>query len=456
MSAPARTPSPAQGEPHTHPCTPEAAARAVVKHLQAAGHTAYWAGGCVRDRLLGRDPRDYDIATSAVPDAVLGLFQPARHVGKAFGVVLVCVGQVWTEVATFREDSAYSDGRRPDTIRYTDAPTDARRRDFTINAMFYDPVRDCYHDFVEGRADLARRLVRCVGDPHQRFGEDHLRLLRAVRFATTLDFSLTPDTAAAIRAQAGQLTRISAERVRDELTRTLLEANRPGAALRLLHELGLLAVILPEVAALQGVEQPAEFHPEGDVLTHTCLMLDQLAERDARLVYSVLLHDVGKPPTARFADGRWRFHDHARVGARLTRTILERLRFATDDVDFIAHCVANHMTFMDVTRMRPATLRQLIGSRTFETELALHRLDCLSSHGELTHHAFLTAYREKLAQEPVLPVPWISGTDIQGLGIPRGPAVGRWKHIAYEAQLDQRFSTREDLLAWLAGQVRAG
>ena len=425
-----------------------------VRRLRAAGFIAYWAGGCARDILLGRPPKDYDIATNAVPDKVLDLFPNAVAVGKSFGVVRVPVAGAWYEVATFRKDAAYEDGRRPSSVTFSDPETDALRRDFTINALFCDPVESRVIDYACGLADLARRVVRTVGDPLERFQEDRLRLLRAVRFATTLDFTLDAATAAAVRGAAALVASVSAERVRDELTRTWLEARRAGAALRMLLELNLLKGVLPEVVEMVGQEQPAEFHPEGDVFEHTVVMLNALRTADPRLAWAVLLHDVGKPPTARWVEGRFRFENHAPVGAMATRRILERLRFPAADTADIAFMVGNHMRFMKVEEMRRATLRRLVGAPTFPLELELHRLDCAASHGKLDNYDFLDAFQKQMAAEPVLPEPWITGYDLMGLGIPQGPEVGVWRKKAYDAQLEGMFPDRAALLAWLEREIK--
>ncbi|MEI7436365.1 MAG: CCA tRNA nucleotidyltransferase, partial [bacterium] len=356
--------------------TRQLAAVALSDRLRAAGHTVLLAGGCVRDLLLGRTPKDYDVATSATPDQVLALFPGANAVGKSFGVVIVADGGVACEVATFRRDLAYVDGRRPEGVVFSDPPTDAQRRDFTVNALFLDPVSGEVLDYVGGLADLSAGIVRAVGDPAQRFAEDHLRLLRAARFAATLGFEIEPATAAAIRATAPQLARISIERVREELSRTLLEAQNPGAALELLDDLGLLGVILPEVVALKNVEQPPQFHPEGDVFRHTVMMLTALPERELNLALAVLLHDVGKPPTAEYRDGRWRFEKHASVGEEMVKAILGRLRYPRETIETVSFMVGNHMRFGDVRGMRRATLRRLVGAPSFAQELELHRLDC--------------------------------------------------------------------------------
>ena len=438
------------------PATQEDAAIALADRLQQAGHTAYFAGGCVRDRLLGIQPLDYDIATDAQPDQVIALFPRATAVGKSFGVVVVPRGEWTFEVATFRQDHAYKDGRHPTRVSFVTPEEDATRRDFTINAMFYDPLSNTLHDFVEGQADLAAGTVRCVGDANRRFAEDHLRMLRAARFATRFGFTIHPDTAAAIQKHAEMVADISAERIRDELTRILMESQEAGQAVLLLESLGLLRVILPEVAVMREQDQPPQFHPEGDVLTHTVMMLDAMAFRDVVLAFAVLLHDVGKPPTASHDGTRLRFNCHAEQGADIARDILMRLRFPTRTIDAATHCVRNHMRFLNVKEMRRSTLRRLVGAPTFPTELELHRVDCVASHGMLDNYAFLQAVQEEMAQEPVLPDPWIDGHAIMALGVAKGPAVGRWLKIAYDAQLEGAFADRQTLLAWLGGQIESG
>jgi poly(A) polymerase len=430
-----------------------AAAVSAVRRLQEAGHTAYWAGGCVRDRLLGREPKDYDIATDAVPDRVLALFPDSVEVGKAFGVVRARWDGCWFETATFRRDHAYHDGRRPDGVSFCDPRADAERRDFTINALFFDPVAERLHDFVGGQDDLRARLVRCVGDPEARMREDYLRLLRAPRFAETLGFALHPDTEAAVRRQAPALAGVSAERVRDELTRLLTEALHPGGALERLDDLNLLAVVLSEVAAMKGQQQPPQFHPEGDVFQHTVLMLNLMDRRDPLLAWAVLLHDVGKPLTAEETPDRIRFNRHSEEGAALAESLLRRLRFPVDTIQAVTHCIHNHMRFMEVRKMRPATLRRLMGAPTFETELELHRLDCLASHGALDNYSFLVERKAEYAERPVLPAPWVTGRDIMAMGVPEGRVVGHWRREAYDAQLDGRFPDREALLGWLRERI---
>ena len=432
----------------------EAHARAIAQTLRQAGFTAFFAGGCVRDLLLKRMPKDFDIATSARPDDIIRLFPRTVETGKAFGVVqVVCDGHP-TEVATFRRDIGGSDGRRPDTVVFSTPEEDAQRRDFTINGLFLDPETGAVLDYIGGRQDLERKIIRAISDPRQRFSEDYLRLLRAIRFATTLEFAIEPATFAAVQELATRLTGISAERIQQELTRLLTEAPRAGQGLRLLRDSGLLAVVLPEVVALAGQAQPPQFHPEGDVFEHTVIMLDAMHQPDPVLAWAVLLHDIGKPPTAQLTrepDGsqRIRFNYHAEEGARMAEQIMRRLKMSTDMIEAVAYCVHNHMRFKEVREMRRATLRRLVGAATFPQELELHRLDCLASHGDLDNHVFLQQFQEALKNEPVLPKPWVTGDDLIACGLKPGPELGRWHKCAYEAQLENRFATREELLAWL-------
>ncbi len=442
---------PAPAIPRTPICT---GAITVIQRLHTAGFIAYLAGGCVRDLIMGRPPKDFDIATNAIPDKVIDLFPDSVAVGKSFGVVRVPVADNWYEVATFRKDAPYLDGRHPASITFSDPVTDAQRRDFTANALFCDPTTRTIIDYVDGTGDITRRLIRAVGTPLDRFREDHLRLLRAVRFAATLDFTLDPATADAIRTTAACVATVSPERIREELTRLLLESVCAGDALVMLSDLGLLPIVLPEVQAMKGTQQPPEYHPEGDVFQHTVIMLNDMDTEDPRLAWSVLLHDVGKPPTAQLKEGRWRFERHANVGADAARAILERLRFSSHDIEAITHMVGNHMRFINVASMRRATLRKLVGAPTFQAELELHRLDCTASHGDLSNHHYLGEFRRQMDSEPMLPPPWISGRDIMELGIKEGPEVGEWRKRAYDAQLEGTFPDRNSLLTWLRGEIR--
>ena len=427
----------------------------VVRALRDAGHEAFFVGGCVRDILLGRAPKDWDVVTSARPDAIEAAFPRSLPIGKAFGIITVVpdAGEFPdakpVEVATFRAESTYADGRHPDpgTLRFTDAREDALRRDFTINALLLDPLpadgapaRVC--DFTGGRADLAVRTIRAIGDPVRRFTEDRLRMLRAIRFASTLGFSIAPDTFDAIRALAPGIRDISAERIRDELIRILTESADAGGALDLLDASGLLREILPEIDAMHGVEQPPEFHPEGDVYVHTRLMLAGLPQNPSpRLALAVLLHDVGKPPTANLAtlpDGtlRWRFESHATVGAEMVRGILARLRCPNALIDDVAYMVGNHMRIAEAPRMRAPKLRRLLAEPTIDDEIVLHRLDCESSHNSKNILAFLEEARAKFAAEPVLPPPLVMGRDLIAAGLVPGPDFKRILQGLYDLQLE--------------------
>jgi len=430
------------------------AALHVLKTLRAAGHEALLAGGCVRDFLLGLHPKDHDIATSATPDQVVGLFPGARTVGAHFGVVIVRHVEDHVEVATFRTDGSYKDGRRPQTVSFSTAEEDARRRDFTINGIFRDPVEDRIIDYVGGREDLEARLLRAIGDAHRRFEEDRLRLLRAVRFAATLDFAIEPATWAAVRAHAGGIGDVSAERIRDELVKILLHPNRLRG-FDLLVDSGLMAGVLPEILVLQGVEQPPQWHPEGDVYVHTRLMLSLLPEQASLpLILAVLLHDIAKPATfTRDADGRIRFNGHDKLGAEMSGEILRRLKFPNDVIEPVTGMVERHMTFKDVQKMRHSTLRRLMARPSFADELELHRVDCLGSNGLLDNHEFLVAKQAEFASEPLLPRWLVTGTDLVKAGWPPGPDLGRMLTAVQNAQLEGVVTTREEALAWLGRQT---
>jgi len=418
---------------------------AVAQELRSHRYQAYLVGGCVRDRLLGKPPKDFDVATDATPDQLTQLFPHAQLVGAHFGVVLIKEGMAQIEVATFRSEGTYSDGRRPEAVRFETNPAlDAQRRDFTINGLMEDPFSGKILDYVGGRADLASGTIRAIGDPAERFEEDHLRMLRAVRFAARLNFSIDEPTRNAISERAAMVRTVSAERVRDELVRILTEGGaRRG--LELLDELGLLVHILPEVKAFQGVEQPPEYHPEGDVWTHVLLMLQNMGTAPAAVALGVLLHDVGKPATFRRAD-RIRFDGHAELGANLAGDILERLRFSKDDADHITAIVANHMKFMDVQKMRLSTLKRFLRQRGFEDHLELHRLDCLASSGRTESYDFVKQKLSELSTEVLRPERLISGRDLIVAGFPAGPAFAEALEAVETAQLEGEVTTREEAL----------
>ncbi len=431
-------------------------AKAIVRRLQDAGFSAYWVGGCVRDRLLGQIPQDYDIATSARPDQIEALFRRTVPVGRQFGVVLVIEAGHSFQVATFRAEADYADGRRPNRVRFSDAKTDALRRDFTVNGLFYDPVRHRLHDWIGGRADLRARLLRTIGDPDERFAEDRLRLLRAVRFAAQLNFAIEPATLRAVQARAATIQSVSAERIREELIK-LFKAPHAAPGLELLRESGLLEHVLPEITATIDCDQSPDFHPEGTVFEHLVEMLRHLpADAAPSLPWAVLLHDVAKPPTAARdpLTGQIHFYGHEKLGAEMARSILTRLRFPRKQIDDVVTCVRLHMQFKDVTRMRKATLRRLLLRPTFPLELELHRLDCLGSHARLDHYEFLRAEAKALAQRPALRPPLLTGNDLIGLGMKPGPTMGALLAEIREKQLQDELTTRRAARAWVKARFR--
>lgn len=434
----------------------EQQARAVVQRLQTAGHVAFYAGGCVRDALLGLVPKDYDIATSAHPEEVQSLFERTVAVGAHFGVIRVLEGGHEFEVATFRSDQAYIDGRHPVGVTFSTPQLDAERRDFTVNGMFYDPIRAEVIDFVHGREDLQAGLLRAIGDPAERFREDRLRLLRAVRLTATFGFEIDPPTWAAIQANAAQIHSVSSERIREELVRIFTSPGRVRG-FDLLDASGLMAQILPEIEALKGCEQPPQFHPEGDVFVHTRRMLELLpAQTSVPLVFSVLFHDIGKPATFSLdpAEGRIRFSGHDKVGAEMTVAVMERLRFSREVIEATTQAVANHMVFKDVQSMRVARLKRFMASPYFEDELELHRVDCASSHGMLDNYEFLKAKREEFANEPLIPPPLVNGRDVLALGWKPGPKIGEILEAVQTRQLEGTLTSREEALAWIGQEFR--
>lgn len=427
----------------------------LARKLKEAGHTAYLAGGCVRDALLGREPKDHDIATDARPPEVAAIFPGAREVGAHFGVMLVRAGGHDFEVATFREDGEYRNGRHPTSVTFAGPEEDARRRDFTINALFEDPATGEIIDLVGGRDDLEARVIRAVGDPARRFAEDHLRLLRAVRFATVLDgFAIEPATWEALCREAPSIRRIAVERVRGELDQMWGHPNRIQA-FDLLAASGLMEAVLPEIMDLRGCEQPPQWHPEGDVFVHTRLMVEMLPpDASLELVWAVLLHDVGKPSSFDLGeDGRIRFHGHDKVGARMAEDILRRLRYPNLFIDQVVEMVGQHMTFMHVQQMRPAKLKRFMARPTFPMELELHRVDCASSNGFTDNYDFLLKKREEFAREPLIPPPLVTGRDLIALGVKPGPAMGQMLGEVQNRQLEGMLNTREEALEWVREQA---
>ena len=424
----------------------------IVRTLRQNGHEAYFVGGCVRDLLRKKTPKDFDIATDATPEMIAKIFPKTVPVGAQFGVMIVVEEGQPFEVATFRADQGYQDGRRPSSVRFTNAKEDAIRRDFTVNGIFYDPVEHRVLDWVDGQKDLKRRRVRAIGDPLKRFEEDKLRMLRAVRFAVNLGFKIEPKTLDAVRKLASKISEVSHERVRDELIK-MLTGPDPAQALELLDRTGLLKEILPEVSRMKGVKQPRKFHPEGDVWRHTLLLLRQLKDSPVDLAFGCLLHDVGKPATYRRSD-RIRFNGHDRVGARMAEVILERLRFTSGLKARIVACVEGHMRFKDVRQMRESTLKKFLQRDTFETELLQHRIDCLASHGDLSNWRFLKKKLKTLSADEIRPKPLINGRDLLALGVAEGPLVGKILRAVENAQLEKRVATKDEALAWVQKKAK--
>ena len=427
----------------------------IVQRLQSAGFPAFWVGGCVRDFLLGREPQDFDIATDAKPEQVEKLFKRTIAVGRKFGVMVVVEGGHQFQVATFRAEADYQDGRRPEKIIFATAEADALRRDFTVNGLFYDPISQQTHDWVGGEKDLRAKIIRTIGKPEERFGEDHLRLLRAVRFAAQLNFEIEPKTFAAVKSLAPKIKLISAERIRDEL----LKLFRPPHAARglvLLRNSGLLPFVLPELAATISCEQSPDYHPEGSVFNHICLMLEKLpADAHESLSWTVLMHDIAKPVTAErdAKTGAIHFYGHEKVGAEIAEKILQRLRFPKKQIDEIVTCVLHHMQFKDVKQMRKATLRRLLLRETFLLELELHKLDCLGSHGDLELYDFLVKQAEELKMKPAIRPPLLTGKDLIELGMKPGKELGAMLHEVREKQLQDELKTPRQAKAWVMKQI---
>jgi poly(A) polymerase len=439
------------------PDLPRTVAGEIVARLQSAGFAAFWVGGCVRDFLLGREPQDFDIATDARPEQVEKLFRKTIPVGKKFGVIIVVeVGQQF-QVATFRAEADYQDGRRPEKIIFANAGADALRRDFTVNGLFYDPLTKKIHDWVGGGKDLRAKIIRTIGTPAERFGEDHLRLLRAVRFAAQLNFEIEPKTFAAIQSLAPKIKLISAERVRDELLK-LFRPTHAARGLVLLRDSGLLEHILPELAVTVDCEQSPDFHPEGTVFEHIKLMLEELTpDSNELLPWTILLHDIAKPVTAErdVATGKIHFYGHEKVGADMAEKILQRLRFPKKQMEEIVACVRQHMQFKDVKQMRKSTLRRLLFRETFPLELELHKLDCLGSHGGLEHYHFLLEQAEELKRQPTIRPPLLAGKDLIKLGMKPGPALGGLLHEIREKQLADELKTPRQAKAWVKKKLSA-
>ncbi len=434
----------------------EAHARGIAARLQQAGHVAYLAGGCVRDRLLGREPQDFDIATDATAEVVQNLFPRTVPVGAQFGVVLVMIDGDPFEVATFRADAEYADGRHPTSVRFSTPEEDAQRRDFTINGMFLDPRTDEIIDFVGGRADLARGLIRAIGSPSDRISEDRLRMLRAVRFAARFGFAIEEDTWNGIRAHAPQIVDISWERIGDEIVKILVDSP-PGGARRgfeLLDGCGLLRVILPEIDALHGVEQSPDYHPEGDVFIHTMGLLARLDRPSETLALAALLHDVAKPQCAERKGERITFYGHCEIGAEVAVRICQRLKRSRQTWERVEYLVRHHLRLVSAMEMRTSTLKRFLREDGIEELLELARLDALAASGNLTHYEFCKRKLEELGDEELRPEPWLKGSDLIAAGLSPGPHFKELLQAALDAQLEGELTTKEQALTWLQSRLQ--
>ena len=420
----------------------------IVKTLKEVGFVSYFAGGCVRDLIMKKPPKDYDIATTATPEDIEKIFPKCVPVGKQFGVMIVVLGDIHFEVATFRSEGPYRDGRHPDDVSFTTPEEDARRRDFTVNGLFYDPLTRHVVDYVQGKRDIRERCIRTIGEPQERFMEDRLRLLRAIRFGANLDFTIEDKTWRAIKNLRREIHTVSQERIRDELIKMFTRPNA-GHALLLLSESGLLAEVLPEIEAMKGVKQPPEFHPEGDVFVHTKMLMDQLENPSPTLAFGALLHDVGKPQTFSDEGRRIHFYNHPKVGADIARQILTRLRFSNREIAEIISCVENHMKFANVKEMRLGKLKQFITRDNFLTELELHRIDCLASHGKLDLHKFLKRKLKEFEREELKPKRLLTGDDLITVGIKPGPVMKEILEEAYALQLEHELTSHQEALDWV-------
>ena len=431
-------------------------AKEIVARLQKKAFDAFWVGGCVRDFLLGRDPQDIDIATAAKPEQVEKLFKHTIAVGKKFGVIIVIEQGHHFQVATFRSDEDYQDGRRPEKVVFSNAKADALRRDFTVNALFFDPISKTTHDWTGGKKDLKARIIQTIGRPEARFGEDHLRLLRAIRFAAQLDFEIEPKTFAAVKRLARKIKLISAERIRDELIK-LFRPPHAARGLDLFRDSGLMKYVLPELVATITCDQSPNYHPEGSVYNHIRLMLAQLPpDAPESLPWTVLLHDIGKPPTASKDEktGAIHFYGHEKIGADMAREILNRLRFPKKEIEEIVAVVRQHMQFKDVKQMRKATLRRLLLRDTFPLELELHKLDCLGSHRSLEYYDFLVEQAEELKKTPRIHPLLLTGKDLIALGMKPGPELGALLHEIRDKQLSDELKTKREAKAWVKKKLK--
>jgi poly(A) polymerase len=424
--------------------------REVVVELRKAGHKAFCVGGCARDTLLGIEPKEYDITTSATPQEVSEIFPHTVPIGVSFGVILVITGKYQFEVATFRKDQSYTDGRHPDKVIYSsEEQEDVRRRDFTINGMLYDPIEEEVIDYVDGIRDIKSKIVQTIGDPYERFNEDKLRMMRAIRFSSRYNFELNLDTFQAIEKLAVDITQVSSERIRDEITKIITQSN-PGHGLNMLSVSGLLKYILPDVEIMNGVEQPPEFHPEGDVFIHTCLVLDKLHKNQAgvvspELAIGALLHDVGKPPTFSVSD-RIRFNGHDKLGADMSKKICRELKFSNKQIEVIYALIRDHLKFKDVFNMKKSTLKRFIGMPHFEEHMALHLADCQASHGLTAAYDFVMEKYNDFEEEEIKPAPLISGRELIEMGYKPGPLFSDILNFVEEAQLEGEITNTQEAI----------
>ena len=422
-------------------------ALAIVQTLHDQGHDAYFAGGAVRDLVLGRRTFEIDVATAASPQEIEQLFSKTIPVGKEFGVVVVVQDSNHYQVTTFRTESGYLDGRHPTEVHFTDARHDVERRDFTVNALFFNPFSEEIIDYVQGQEDLERKLIRTVGSPDRRFQEDKLRILRALRLACQLDFEIERHTYQQVQHYAAELTQVSWERIRDELLK-ILTGPDPARGLKLLFDSGILEVILPEVAAMHQVPQPPEFHPEGDVFVHTCLMFKLSEKLSNTLSLAILLHDVGKPPTFTVKE-RIRFDGHAELGAKMAEEICRRLRISNQQIEEVVDLVKNHLRFIHVQEMRESTLKRFLRKENFQEHLQLHRLDSLASHGNLSSYEFCREKLDEMTEEAMRPKPLINGQDLINLGLEPGPIFSEILSALEDLQLEDTLSSKEETLEWV-------
>ncbi len=423
----------------------EKIASQIVTTLQAKGYQAHFAGGCVRDRIRGVEPKDFDIATSALPEQVQKIFPKTIPVGVQFGVILVLEQETTFEVATFRTESSYADGRRPEKVAFATLEEDAKRRDFTVNGLYYDLNTRKVIDLVNGEADIKRKIIRTIGNPDERFLEDHLRMFRAIRFAVQLGYEIEPATFASIKKHAPLISKVSQERIRDELSKTV-SSPTPARGIRLLDEAGLLTHFLPEMDVMKGVEQPMEYHPEGDVFIHTLMLLDNLTNPSVELAMGALLHDVAKPATFVRAPDRIRFHGHDKLGSEMSRVILKRLTFSNQQTDLICELVAEHLKFKDVFQMKVSTLKRFLSLNRFDLHLELHRVDCLASHGNLDAYHFSKAKYEEFLKAPPPPSRLVTGSDLIQLGLSPGPRFTEIIRTVEDAILEGTIKTKEEAL----------